>query len=163
MPLRFRVLFLLVACLAVGCDSVPHYMSDDRQLLSEPSGDPLVSHPNSPIPDAPMPMGFVMVESKSRAYTVTGGGRFVEHYYQGRASKAETVRFYHQQLPRFGWTSLSEQNQAGTITSYYSKGPESLRLYVTGDAVTTVVITIRNRQGVAVPPAPARGSRPATP
>jgi hypothetical protein len=162
-PACFAILAALILASAAGCSSVPHYFSDDRQLLDEPTGEPLVARPNSPIPDAPMPVGFVMVETRSRAYTVAGGGRFVEHCYQGRAEKADVMRFYHEQLARNGWTNLSEQNQSGNITSFYSKGPESLRLSVTGDAVTTVVITIRNRHGVAPSAAPARGARPAAP
>ena len=157
------ILAALILALSAGCESVPRYFSDDRQLLDEPTGEQLVARPNSAIPDAPMPIGFVMVETRSRAYTVTGGGRFVEHCYQGRADKADVMRFYHEQLSRNGWSGLSEQNQAGNITSFYAKGPESLRLSVTGDAVTTVVITIRNRQGVAPPAAPARGAKPPAP
>jgi hypothetical protein len=108
----------------------------------------LVERRDSPIVDVPMPVGFVMIESKSRSYGSATEGRFVEHYYQGRASKADTLNFYREALSKNQWTLRSEQNQAGTIVLQYAKGREDLNIRITEPSeVTTVQIVVRNRAG----------------
>ncbi|MCE9590648.1 MAG: hypothetical protein K8S99_09015 [Planctomycetes bacterium] len=136
------VVLTVIGLAAVGCQKAV-YLSDDNQVLSPQSGRGLVERPNSPIPDAPMPVGFVVVESKSRSHS-TSAGRVVEHYYQGLASKGDTLNFYRTHLTGNGWQRRSETNVGGIIAATFAKGRETLELRITNPRdVTTVRLNIR--------------------
>lgn len=135
-------LLALAGVVSAGCQK-PVYLSDDNQVLSPQSGRGLVVRTNSPVPDAPMPVGFVVIESKSRA-SVSASGRHVDHYYQGIASKSDTLRFYRTQLANNGWRRTSETNVGGIIAVTFSKGREVLELSITDPRdVTTVRLVVR--------------------
>lgn len=136
------IALLAVAFFAIGCQKAI-YLSDDNQVLSPQSGRGLVARPNSPIPDAPMAVGFVVVESKSRSFT-SGSGRTVDHYYQGLASLNDTLIFYRSELAAKGWQRRAESNVGGQVASTYVKGRELLELSITTPRdVTSVRIMIR--------------------
>lgn len=66
-----------------------------------------------PIADLPVPVGFKLVESISRSYD-WGGGRVVDHTFEGRAEKLELERFYLRQMPALGWMRANAQQVRGT-------------------------------------------------
>lgn len=147
---RLFVLPVAVALSLTACDSVPR-MSDDNQLLPPRTGDGLVAKPNSPIADAPMPIGFVMVESRSRAHAAAGS-RTVHHVYQGQSTRADVVNFYRTTLSQYQWDRKSESITPSVIDLTWTKGREVLVAKITtSGGVTTIEIDIHNATEVLVP------------
>ncbi|MFA9476713.1 hypothetical protein ACERK3_00260 [Phycisphaerales bacterium AB-hyl4] len=148
---RSAMAMLLVALVATlgACteQSVPRIAySDDGQYLRPAAGPGLVAKDTSPIPDVPLPIGFVGVPSRSQA-DFDGQVRHVHHVYQGRANTAEVVNFYRRQLPRKDWASLGrEQEDDGTTVMRFTKGHESLNIRVgVRHSVVTVIVNIGPR------------------
>lgn len=125
------LLWLLMTSAGCAQASLPRAtFSDDGEYLPPPTGPGLVAQANAPIPDVPLPVGFVGVPSRSEA-RVEGQVRHVRHVYQGRSTTGEVVNFYRQHLPRHRWAALGrEQDVDGTIVMRYTKGPEALRVRV---------------------------------
>ncbi len=147
---RQTVILALVGLLllAQGCDRPWTFYSDDGQRLPPPSGVALKPQDGSPVPDVPLPDGFVAISDKCR-FAWVGGVRFVDHFYQGRARLDRIIDFYHEQLIRHGWDKLADdQNNGGTIVMQYYKGRENLELHVTRtDRVATIRLLIQARGG----------------
>lgn len=158
-------LMALAICLlslgAAGCDSSPRvYLSDDNQILPAPPMGRLAGQRPSPIPDVAIPEGFVVVQKKSRSQ-LANNVRFVEHYYQGRASKADTVDFYRRALPVDGWREEAYQFDGANYVLRHGKNREVLDLRVTESRdVTSVWIQVRDRALPAPPPSAAPGASP---
>jgi hypothetical protein len=146
-------LWVLAAVVLVGlpaCDSLP-LMSDDNQLLPPRAGEGLVAKPNSPIGDAPMPIGFVIVESQSRAHA-TGGSRTIHHVYQGQGTRADVVNFYRATLSQYQWEHKSESITDKKIDLSWTKGREVLLMnIVTRGGVTTIELDIHNASDMSTP------------
>jgi hypothetical protein len=140
---------LAVALLGLtACQSGP-LVSDDGQLLPPREADALVAKPNSPIGDAPMPAGFVVVESKSRAHAA-GGSRLIHHVYQGQGTRADVVNFYRTALSQYQWERKGESINPKAIDLEWTKGREVLVMkIVTHGGVTTIVIDIHNASDTA--------------
>lgn len=138
-----RVLPLLLGAVAlVGCSRMGIVYSDDGQRLPAPAGRGLVAKADSPIPDVPHPIGFVLVQPRSKA-TVSSGVRAVEHVYQGQASMSDVVSFYRQVLPRHSWRINHEDIRAGSSEIAASRGGEQLELKLSvNQPVVTVVLSI---------------------
>ncbi len=149
-------LIVLAAVGMTGCDSnpvrrVPFQVpvvawNDDGDYLEKRVGPGLVADEQSPIPDVPKPIGFKPVRSQCSS-AFDGVARTVTHIYQGRGRAAETVLFYNQQLPLFGWNRVDKQaHEDGSTSMYYDKGAESLGLRFSdrhGIATIEVYITPR--------------------
>lgn len=142
---------LLVALVAVSgacsAQSLPRVTyTDDGDYLAAPTGPGLVVKERSPIPDVPIPIGFVPVPSRSES-DFDGQVRYVHHVYQGRAHAAEVVNFYRRLLPRHDWSSLGrEREDDGTILMRFTKGREALDLRINSrHSVVTVVAAIGRR------------------
>lgn len=121
--------------------------SADGEPLPAIEGPGLVASSGSPVPDVPMPIGFVAVVSRSSSQVI-GQVRFVDHLYQGRASAADTVGYYRQQIRQHNWQPISEQTQQGVTVIRLNKGRENLEISVSQeDAVTSVRVLIRGEGG----------------
>lgn len=119
--------------------------SDDGDLLPRPSGAGLVVDPNAEIPDVPRPVGFVGVPSKSTSSVdpITGI-RTVFHVYQGRSNTQDAAAYFRRNLDDYGWNldSFDNGDPRATVQAY-AKGPEQLRVTITGDrGITTLNVTI---------------------
>ena len=112
-----------------GCKGLPGF-SDEGKWLPPQRSTGLVAAPDALLPDAPVAIGFTVLKSRSRGYVTDSGIRQVEHVYQGRATQADTVQYYRQQLGHHGWQHLSEQMVNGTANMRYTKGPENLNLQI---------------------------------
>ncbi|MEX0655014.1 MAG: hypothetical protein WD534_00515 [Phycisphaeraceae bacterium] len=144
------LLLLVALSVAAGActqQSLPRAaFTDDGDYLPPQSGPGLVARDRSPIPDVPLPIGFVAVPSRSEA-RIGASAREVRHVYQGRSNTAEVVNFYRQHLPRHGWSSQGRERDAdGTTVMRYTKGPESLRVRI-GErhSVVTTIVTLGPR------------------
>lgn len=145
------VLALLVCSAISGCKSnpvgrVPFQVpvvafTDEGEYLPKRVGPGLVAMNDSPIPDVPMPIGFKPLVGQSSS-SFDGVSRTVTHIYQGRARAAETVLFYRQQLPLFGWEPVGKQvGEDGTTSLHYTKGAESLGMRLS-DRFNTATIEV---------------------
>ncbi|MEM6458585.1 MAG: hypothetical protein AAF710_04260 [Planctomycetota bacterium] len=161
---RFRLavtvgglLALTLAAALPGCNDggqgpFPTYAySDDGDLLPRPSGGGLVVDPDSEIPDVPRPVGFVGVPSKSTSSVdPLTGIRTVFHVYQGRSNTLDAAAYFRRNLDDFGWSldGFDQGDPRSTVQSY-AKGPEQLRINITGDrAITTLTVAINPRDAV---------------
>jgi len=133
-------------CVKGGQAVFPVYAySDDGDLLPKPSGAGLVMSPDAEIPDVPRPVGFVGVPSKSTSSVdpITGI-RTVYHVYQGRSNTQDAAAYFRRNLDDFGWQldGFDNGDPRATLQSYI-KGPEQLRIAITGDkGITTMAVTI---------------------
>ena len=136
-------LVLVLGALLVGCDSISMVRSDDGQMLPDRAGAGLVNRTRTPIPDVPMPVGFVLLSSKSHA-SVVNGERNVTHVYQGRATYAETVEFYRRLTPASGWRLARDVTEVDEIVMGFAKGRETLELRISHPRdVATVKVLLR--------------------
>lgn len=142
------LVLLLAATLVVGCRQSPfpvYAYSDDGDLLPKAGGAGLVVAPDAEIPDVPRPVGFVGVPSKSTS-TVDpiSGVRTVYHVYQGRSNTQDAAAYFRRNLDDYNWKldGFDKGDPRATIQSYV-KGPEQLRISITGDrGITTISVTI---------------------
>lgn len=154
----FRTAVLTTSCFALfaalgstaamtGCSRNPvATFSEDFQYLSRQAGPGLVAEPDSPIPDAPHPVGFKPIVRKSTVETLAPS-RVLRHVYQGRAPLADVRLFYGQQLPFHGWRVDDQRfTEEGELVLEYVKGRERLRVRaVQTGSRTTVIVTITPR------------------
>ena len=119
--------------------------SDDGDLLPRPSSGGLVVDPHAEIPDVPRPVGFVGVASKSTSSVdPLSGVRTVVHVYQGRSNTQDAAAYFRRYLDDYGWNldGFDNGDPRATVQSY-AKGPEQLRITITGDqGITTLNVTI---------------------
>ncbi|MEM8737577.1 MAG: hypothetical protein AAGG38_03745 [Planctomycetota bacterium] len=138
-------LFVLTAC-TPGQSPIPGVAySDDGDLLPAPSAIGLVVDPDSEISDVPRPIGFVAVPSRSTSSVdPLTGVRTVFHVYQGRSNTQDAARFYRRNLDDFGWTlDGADLGDPRSTVQAYRKGPEQLRITITGDRrITTLNVNL---------------------
>jgi hypothetical protein len=93
-------------------------------MFADKSG-PLISAPNSPIADVPVPAGFTMT-SDSTSRVVPGSAlRYVDHRYKGSDDVLPVVKFYRDHLPERGWNWVDQnQSKGNEVTLHYAKGKE---------------------------------------
>ncbi len=142
---------LVATLLAVGCNKGGQGIfpmiaySDDGDFLPKPSGAGLVMAPDAEIPDVPRPVGFVGVPSKSTSSVdPLTGIRTVYHVYQGRSNTQDAAAYFRRNLDDFGWKldGFDTGDPRATLQSYV-KGPEQLRIAITGDkGITTLAVTL---------------------
>lgn len=103
-------------------------LSKDKQLLPNRVGPGLIDAEVSPIPDVPIPVGFVqVVEDSSSGYGPSA--RVVDHHYEGRALVPELMTFYEHRLWQHGWTQVgieTTSEKQARITAV--KGAEGLEI-----------------------------------
>jgi len=131
----------LVISVVAGCGEVRiMQQSEDGHWLQPRAAAGLVADPRSPIPDVPMPVGFVPVPSKCRA-GATSTARNVVHVYEGRATMRDAVTFYRSQPPQHDWQFLGEQAMGSEVMMWYERGPErlSVQLSRSGGTVRATV------------------------
>ncbi|MBI1337247.1 MAG: hypothetical protein GC164_09835 [Phycisphaera sp.] len=140
-----RTALAAATLLALTACAGPPAWSDDNQLLEPQRDGVLVRTIPSPIPDAGMPVGFVVVRNKSRAYA-SSGVRYIEHTYQGQAGLGDVADFYRNSLPKDGWAIVSQRAQTDKAFGLTAtKGSEQIDLMLTkGSSVVTVWLRIMN-------------------
>ena len=126
-----------------GCAEMWPVRSSDGQWLDKPTGQGLVADAKSPIPDVPMPHGFVALPAESSSRVSRDGLRTVVHMYQGRGTLADAVQFYRQQIKRGGWKVTGERASGGVTMIGGLKGRESLTVQISKPRVVNVVINIK--------------------
>lgn len=147
----------VVLCLAIvggGCKQGPFGMafSDEGHMLPPPEGPGLVAAKQSPIPDVPHPIGFVLITSQSRSELIDGR-RYAEHMYQGQAQAGDIVRFYRRVLPRHGWKPGSEHQDQELVRLNYAKGAEDLTIQIARQqSVVTCYVVVQDRTMPVPPP-----------
>ncbi|MEX2670474.1 MAG: hypothetical protein WD294_00050 [Phycisphaeraceae bacterium] len=105
-----------------------------------------------PIRDLPVPVWFEIIDEQSRSYEANGV-RFVDHTYQGRATKTQLERFYREQLPVRGWRLRNAQMVRGTHILRYQKNGEGLDVQIADDdrpfrgAYSRVTLLIQSLDG----------------
>lgn len=131
----------LVLTAIAGCGEVRlMQQSEDGHWLAPRAAAGLVADPRSPIPDVPMPVGFVPVPSKCRA-GATSTSRNVVHVYEGRATMRDAVSFYRSQPLQHDWQFLGEQAVGSEVMMWYERGPERLTVQL-GRSGGTVRATV---------------------
>jgi len=146
-----RVTPILIGALIAamcGCSTVSPVLpySKDGQSLPSTAGPGLVAMRNSPIPDVPMPIGFVALPSESYAM-VEGVVRRVKHVYQGRAEVKTVAEFYQSNCRLKRWKSLDKRISNSIARLTFEKGAEKLWINIDKNwSVVTVTITIDDRR-----------------
>lgn len=137
---RLFLLYLVALIGVTACGrrdvSVPMLdWTDEGVYVPRSSGEGLVVAPDSPIPDVPVPVGYVPLVNQSESGTAAGGGRLVNHLYQGRGDLDEILQFYRQNLPRFGWRAAGRETEPApnrrltrTEEITFVKGSEEIRV-----------------------------------
>jgi len=83
-----------------------------------------------PIADLPVPVGFELVENRSRNLAAAGA-RFVDHVYSGRADKFAVWRFYKRLMPINRWALVTDKFVQGEIQMDFEKESERCQVTVT--------------------------------
>ena len=113
---------LLVSAILAGCDGKMGF--GDRSRNTQPQRNMvLMTDPNPPIADIPIPINFRLDESKSRHYAA-GNARYVDHVYRGSANKNEVADFYRLEMSQNRWELTSDLGSAGVLTLDFDKGSE---------------------------------------
>lgn len=130
---RLLTLLLMVVLVLAGCHKVKTPVvaySDEGAHLPAARGPGAVPHPDSPIPDVPMPVGFRPLPTQSHV-SFDGVSRQLVHVYQGRAHPGEIRLMYTQNLPRYQWQKQSvEEAGRNTTILHYTKGRERLTVTI---------------------------------
>ena len=144
------VAVFVVAGLA-GCEGLGSSRRSTVASVKDPAGEPkaatsdaattstppvamgLVAQPDPPFDDLPVPVGFKMVESISRSYE-SGGARFIDHTYQGRAGKFRVEQFCREQMALEDWKIRSAQMVRGALLIRCEKGNETCDVRITDGA-----------------------------
>jgi len=80
------------------------------------------------VEDIPVPEGFVRVDGPSVSDSF-GQGRYIEHYYRGKASRLQVRDFYLEQMPQKGWKLLvNREAMEGVYILCFRKGSEPCRI-----------------------------------
>jgi hypothetical protein len=91
---------------------------------------PLTASRMSFVRDVPVPMSFELVDQKANSVP-QAGFRMIQHSYFGYAEPAIVYVFYRDEMPRYGWHLLSDQNVQGTYRLAFRKNKETALVTVT--------------------------------
>lgn len=118
-------------CCSVSLLALPLALAACSSQHGPDSAPALLAEPNSPIADAPVPVGYKIMESKSTSKVdPVARIRIVDHSYSGGYSELQLTRFYRDQMPAHGWTFISQEQTRRDITLKFTKNTE--------DALVTV-------------------------
>ena len=130
-------------------------MSDDGRYLEPQGSRGLVVSRESPVRDVPMPIGFVLIDSRSRNLT-TSNHRFIEHFYQGRAQRKDLLDFYRRSTNRRGWQPQREQTAGAATWIIFTRDDEDLQVRISyRDDIAEVFVRVRSHHAVGAPTPPA--------
>lgn len=131
----FLSLSLAALCTVAGSAAVTGCSHSHAAAGTQPA---LITSPNSPIADVPIPAGFSMVTSQSISQVVQSSGlRFVDHQYTGGDDVLPVVRFYRDELPSRGWTLVDQDQLKHEITLHFTKNSENLAVSVWSGTLDT--------------------------
>ncbi len=101
----------------------------------------LVPDRGSPISDVPVPAGFTLQTDKDTWYKGIPGSnqRFVHHIYRGSDNYLAVMRFYKEQMPKFGWTGVSELQLGDTVTLRFTKNAEPVTVTIKNETFHTYI------------------------
>ncbi len=95
------------------------------------TGQNLITAPNSPIADVPIPAGFDIDLGRSNSTVVPATQfRSVYHEYKGKDDLLPVVRFYRDQMPQKGWNAVDQQQVKDSVTLRFTKGKEDCSVTV---------------------------------
>jgi hypothetical protein len=125
-------LTLVIAAAAVpGCSILGGGSAQD-------SGANLITAPNPPIADVPVPAGFSLVQKKSNSKVIPSSNvRFVDHLYSGREDFLPVVRFYRDQLPANGWQWVDQTQTGSEMSLHFTKNNEDCRITIRSGTLNT--------------------------
>jgi len=130
-----------------GCSGTLPYSKDGQYLKGPGNLQGVVGLMDSPIPDVPVPIGFVPILDDSDA-RLEGNVRVIQHVYQGRATINDVIEFYRRGLPLHDWKYVSEGQRGDEYLMAYTKGVESLRVAVRKRGM---VLTLQINMGPSQP------------
>ncbi len=141
-------LLLLAGCHEQQSIPTPFVLSDDHRLLPPSPGPGAVPDlEDSPIPDVPKPVGFLLIPSESSVAVAPSGVRSVYHLYQGRATPESVQLMYRRNMVHTDWTFEGTQPTDTPFEALlFVKGPERCRVLVQRDeALCNLIIEIGPR------------------
>jgi hypothetical protein len=126
---------------------------------------PLTVNPQPYIADVPIPAGFEHVRKRSFD-VITGEVRVVRHEYEGRAHPVSVRNFFREQMPRNGWTKLTDNDSDGNFTIFFEKEGEACTLEIQsrkklGFPKTIIRVNLSPRDRSAAALAPQNGQHEA--
>ncbi|MHC4563388.1 MAG: hypothetical protein ACYS8X_11510 [Planctomycetota bacterium] len=131
MTARWTVVTLAV-CVVVGLAGCAQNKSlEEGQTIDELGSEILLVSPDPQIPDVPLPLGFELVEGRSRHFSA-GNSRYIDHLYKGSANKFSVARFYKDHMPESRWQKGPDLFAQGTVTMRFTKGAEECHVVITG-------------------------------
>lgn len=96
------------------------------------AGKELQGQARTHMPDVPVPVGFKLVDDRSRSYKNNTGLRWVDYLYKGRKNKLDVIAFYEKQMPSYQWTPQLTQSVQGRTALDFTKEHERCRITVFG-------------------------------
>ena len=134
----------LLFCLSVmiGCNTTAKNSAGELEAKSR-------TH----IADIPVPIGFDLLEKRSRSYKNQTGLRWVDYLYEGHGDKFDVVRFYENQMITFHWDPQTTQTAQGQTSLDFTKEHERCRIMVSGGgALSSTYIHISITPGTNIGP-----------
>jgi len=129
--LALGVLFVTAAAAMPACSLFNGGSAHD-------SNTPLITAPNSPIADVPVPAGFSLIKNASTSKVIPSSNvRFVDHQYSGSDDYLPVVRFYRDQLPALGWTLVDQTQSRTEIQLHFTKSNEDCYITVKSGTLHT--------------------------
>ncbi len=135
--------FTAAAAFAAGCNNTETVDASSGAPRQVESAYDLVAQSRPPIPDLPIPVDFKLDEAKSRTFE-TGGARYIDHIYKGKADKFAVARFYKRQMPINRWTLETDMFVQGDTMLDFQKDTERCRIIITtGSMIHPVKIKVQ--------------------
>lgn len=103
--------------------------SDAGERIYRQSRVGLVAQTHEVVAEVPIPIGFKIVEDKSREWK-TDGFLYTEYLFQGKSTLSDTVVFYRSQLRTNGWNLAGEQMDGAIVLLRAAKPNVGLGLQV---------------------------------
>ena len=155
-------MIVMALLVVVGCNNKSNMVaagdtSREASVLAR-----LLPQARPPIPDLPVPLGFSLVQKKSRSFAAAGA-RYIDHVYAGGGEKFAVQRFYKQYMPISRWTLVTDMFVQGDIQLDFEKQTERCRITITdGSLFNPVSVEVALwTSGRIVPIAPP-GEMPST-
>lgn len=117
-------LLLAALMLVPGCTR-----SDAGERIYRQSRTGLVAQPEKVVSDVPMPIGFRIVEDRSREWQ-SDNFLYTEYLFQGKSTLTDTVVFFRNHLRTEGWTLAGEQTEGAIVLIKAGKPGVGLGLQV---------------------------------
>jgi len=129
MTARWMLALAVAGGLVVGCGRSRPVQTGNGPAPPPDVAPDLVAKARPPIPDVPVPVGFALDESRSRAFAAAGA-RYVDHVYHGGDGRFAVARFYKQQMPAARWVLVTALFVQGDLMLDFEKETERCRVVI---------------------------------